>query len=134
MAFNGSSLQHPRERLRLPAISVLDTKSEVNFQSGRFFVTEIEFESIVNILTFHYWKIQVFCTFARSNFEMLINWGFVCGDLRVYGDFLRAFLEKDMLDPKGMFEKVSSQFPLEFLLMFDLFRDHACYNFNVSML
>ena len=70
MAFNGSSLQHPRERLPLPAISVLDTKPEVNFPSGRFFITEIEFR--VNILTFHYWKIQVFCTFVRNNFEMLI--------------------------------------------------------------
>ena len=124
MAFNGSNLQHPGERLPLPAISVLDTKPEVNFQSGRFFITEIE--SRVNILTFHYWKIQVFCTFVRNNFEMLINRGFVCGDLRVYADFLRAFLQKDMLDPKGMFKKDCSQFPLEFLLMFDLFRDHAC--------
>ena len=37
MAFNGSSLQHPQERLPLPAISVLDIKSEVNFQSGQYF-------------------------------------------------------------------------------------------------
>ena len=56
---------------------------------------------------------------------MLINRGFVCGDLRVYADFLRALLEKDMLDPKETFKNVCSQFPLEFLLMFDLFRDHA---------
>ena len=91
MAFNGSSLQHPQERLPLPAISVLDIKSEVNFQSGQYFITEIEFESRVNILTFHYWKIQVFCTFVRNNFEMLINRGFVCGDLRVYADFYVLF-------------------------------------------
>ena len=125
MALNISSLQHPRERLPLPAISVLDTKPEVNFQSGRFFITQIEFESRVNILTFHYWKIQIFYTFVRNNFEMLINRGFVCGDLRVYANFLRAFLEKDLSDPKGMFRKVCAQFPLEFLLMFGLFRDHA---------
>ena len=56
---------------------------------------------------------------------MLINRGFVCGDLRVYADFLRALLEKDMLDPRETFKNVCSQFPLEFLLMFDLFRDHA---------
>ena len=91
MAFYISSLQHPRERLPLPAISVLDTKPEVNFQSGRFFITQIEFESRVNILTFHYWKIQIFCTFVRNNFEMLINRGFVCGDLRVYADFYVLF-------------------------------------------
>ena len=126
MAFNGSSLQHTWERLPLPAISILDTKPEVNFQSGRFFITEIEFESRVNILTFHYWKIQVFCTFVRNNSEMLVNRSFLCGDLRVYADFLHAFLEKDMLDPRGMYKKVCSQFSLEFLLMFDLFRDHVC--------
>ena len=126
MAFNISSLQHPRERLPLPAISVLDTKPEVNFQSGRFFITQIEFESRVNILTFHYWKIQIFCTFVRNNFEMLINRDFVCGDLRVYAHFFCVFLEKDLSDPKGIFKKVCSQFPLEFLLMFDLFRDHVC--------
>ena len=57
---------------------------------------------------------------------MLVNRDFVYGDLRVYANFLRAFLEKDRLDPTGMFKKVCSQFPLEFLLMFDLFRDHAC--------
>ena len=125
MALNISSLQHPRERLPLPAISVLDTKPEVNFQSGRFFITQTEFESRVNILTFYHWKIQIFCTFVRNNFEMLINRGFVCGDLRVYANFLRAFLEKDLSDPKGMFRKVCAQFPLEFLLMFGLFRDHA---------
>ena len=91
MAFYISSLQHPRERLPLPAISVLDTKPEINFQSDHLFITQIEFESGANILTFHYWKIQIFCTFVRNNFEMLINRGFVCGDLRVYADFYELF-------------------------------------------
>ena len=45
MAFYISSLQHPRERLPLPAISVLDTKPEINFQSDHLFITQIEFES-----------------------------------------------------------------------------------------
>ena len=45
MALNISSLQHPRERLPLPAISVLDTKTEINFQSDHLFITQIEFES-----------------------------------------------------------------------------------------
>ena len=126
MAFNNSNLQHPRERLPLPAINVLDTKPEVNFQSGHFFIIQTEFESRVNILIFHHWKIQIFCTFVRNNFEMLVNMGFECGDLRVYTDFLCAFLEKDLSDPKGMFKNACSQFPSEVLLMFDLFRAHAC--------
>ena len=33
-----SNLTHPRERLPQPAINILDTKPEVNFQSGRFFI------------------------------------------------------------------------------------------------
>lgn len=57
---------------------------------------------------------------------MVINKGFVCGDLRVYSQFLVTFLNKDLTDPKGMFRKVCFQFPLEFLIMFDLFRENAC--------
>lgn len=57
---------------------------------------------------------------------MVTNKGFVCGDLRVYSQFLVTFLNKDLTDPKGMFRKVCFQFPLEFLIMFDLFRENAC--------
>ena len=45
MAFNSSGFRYPRERSALPAINILDTKPEVNFQSGRFFIQETEFES-----------------------------------------------------------------------------------------
>ena len=45
MTFNSSGFRHPRERSALPAINILDTKPEVNFQSGRFFIQETEFES-----------------------------------------------------------------------------------------
>ena len=32
-----NNLMHPLDRLPQPAIELLDTKPEVNFQSGRFF-------------------------------------------------------------------------------------------------
>ena len=50
MAFNSSALQHPRERLPQPAVSVLDTLPEVNFQCGCFFITRKDFELHLNIL------------------------------------------------------------------------------------
>lgn len=52
------SLQHSREKLPLPAISVLDTKPEVNFHSARFFIRETELESRIETITFQFWKIR----------------------------------------------------------------------------
>ena len=127
MDFSSSALQHPRERLPQPAVSVLDGGPEVNFQCGRFFITRQDFESHLNILTFHFWKIQIFSTFVKNNIDTVIERGFIHGDLKVFAHFLEnVFLEKVPADPKGMFKKVCFNFPFEFLIMFDLFREHAC--------
>ena len=128
------SLQHPREKLLLIAISVLDTKPEVHFQSGRFFIRETELKSRIEKITFQFWKIRVFCTFVRGNFHRVISGGFVHGDLRLYSDILGAFSERDISDPKGFFCRTYFQFPLEFLIMFDLFRENTSENFNFSVL
>lgn len=80
MAFN-SNLQHPRERLPQLAINVLDTKPEVNFQSGKFYIQQTEFESRISMINFQFWKIYAFCTFVENNFQKFINRGFVHGDL-----------------------------------------------------
>ena len=63
MAFNSNTPQHPRERLPQPVVSVLDNSPKVNFQCGRSFVTRQDFESRLNVLTFHFWTIQNFSTF-----------------------------------------------------------------------
>ena len=39
MNVNAGRIMHPGEKVPHPAVSVLDTSPEVNFQSGRFFVT-----------------------------------------------------------------------------------------------
>ena len=127
MAFNSSTLQHSREKLPQSAVSVLDTSAEVNFQCGCFLITKKNFESRLNILTFHLWKIQFFSTFIKNNIDVVIDKGFLYGDLKVFSHFLEnVFLNKVPIDPKGMFKKVCFNFPFEFLIMFDLFREHAC--------
>ena len=57
----------------------------------------------------------------------MVHKDFIYGDLKVFADFLEnAFLEKIPSDPKGIFKKLCLNFPFEFLIMFDLFREHAC--------
>ena len=94
MAFNSSTLQHPREKLPQPAISIFDASPEVNFQCG-FFITRKDFESRLNIVTFHLWKIQIFTTFVKNNINVVVGKDFIYGDLKVFGNFSEnAFLEK----------------------------------------
>ena len=64
MAHNSSSLMHPRDRLPQPVRSVLDTEPEVSFQSGRFYIHEIEFESRIQTINFQFWKIKAFSIFV----------------------------------------------------------------------
>lgn len=104
----------------------LDTSPEVNFQCGCFFVTRQEFESRLEFITFHFWKIQIFSTFVKNNVDILINKGFNCGDLKVFSQFLKkAFLISVCENPKGVFKKICTNFPFEFLIMFDFFREYA---------
>ena len=106
MAPNSSSLTHARDRLPQPATSVLDTKPEVNFQSGRFYIHETEFESRVQTICFQFWRIQAFSIFVKNNIGKIISKGFVHGDLRMYSEFLNMFLSKKFSDPKGTFRKI----------------------------
>ena len=101
---------------------MLDTRPEVNFQCGRFFIYEDEFEFCVNSLCSQFLKIQAFAKFVRDNHKKIINQRIVCGDLTMVSDFLNMFLTKEFVDPKGMFQKICRQHPFEFLIMFDFFR------------
>lgn len=124
MAYNNSScLTHPLERLPQPSIKFLDIKPEINFQSGRFYIHETDFESHIATISFLFWRIQVFSFFVRDNFQKVINKGFAHGDLHMHSDFLNMLLTKDFSDPKGMFRKICKQVPFEFLIMFDLSRE-----------
>ena len=57
MTYN-SSLTHPWERLPQPATNVLDIKPEVNFQLGRFYIHETEFESRIATISFQFWRFK----------------------------------------------------------------------------
>ena len=133
MAFNSSGFRHLRERSALPAINILDTKPEVNFQSGRFFIQETEFESWVGTITFQFWKTQAFCSFIKDIYQTIISRGFIHGDLHMYSYLLHLLLDKGIQNPKGMFRKVCFHYPLKFLIMFDCFRENASENFDVSV-
>ena len=126
-------MMHPGDRLPQPAIGVLDTKPEDNFQFGRFFILDTDFESRIATINYQFWRSQAFAVFLRDNYKKVNNRGFIHGDLIMYSDFLNMFLSKDFSDPKGMFRKIFRQFPLEILLMFDLSREDATKNFNVPL-
>ena len=101
--------------------------TEFNFKSRRFFITTREFESRINIIALQFWTIQIFAQFVKNNFDIVNKNGFGSADLKVYsqfldGNFLSGFSEK----PKELFKNVCVNFPFEFLVMFDLFREHAC--------
>lgn len=133
MAFNSSGFRHPHERSALPAINILDTIPGVNFKSGRFFIQETEFESRAGTITFQFWKIQALCSFVKDNYQTIISTGFIHGDLRMYSYLLHSLLDKGIQNPKGMFGKVCFHYPLDFLIMFDCFRENASENFDVSV-
>ena len=101
--------------------------TEFNFKSRRFFITTREFESRTNIIALQFWAIQIFAQFVKNNFDMVNKNGFVSGDLKVYshflgGNFLSGFSEK----PKELFKNVCVNFPFEFIVISELFREHAC--------
>ena len=101
--------------------------TEFNFKSRRFFITTREFESRINIIALQFWTIQIFAQFVKNSFDIVNKNGFGSADVKVYsqfldGNFLSGFSEK----PKELFKNVCVNFPFEFLVMFDLFRDHAC--------
>ena len=66
-----NNLMLPRDRLPQPAIiELLDTKPEVNFQSGRFFIHDVDFESHIALISHQ--CIQTFAVFARDNHKCLV--------------------------------------------------------------
>ena len=55
---------HPRERLPLVALAILNSKPNVNLQHGRVFITNEKFEMRVNVICFQFWKNQSFAKFV----------------------------------------------------------------------
>ena len=113
---------HLRERPPQHAIPLLDTRTEVNFQCGRFFISEDEFEFCINSLCSQFIKIQAFAKFVREDCKKIINGRVASGDLSMFSDFLNMFLTREFVDPKGMFRKICRQHPFEFFIICDFCR------------
>ena len=113
---------HLRERLPQHAVPLLNTRPEVNFQCGRFFIFQDEFEFRINSLCSQFTKIQAFAKFVRDNHKKIINGRVVPGDLAMFSDFSSRLLTRELVDPKGMFRKICRQHPFEFLITFDFCR------------
>ena len=75
---------HSRERLLLPATQILQSKTEINLQNDRFFMTVHEFEAKVNEICFQMWKIQAFAKFVADNYSKIKERYFVSGDLYMF--------------------------------------------------
>ena len=78
-----SHLKHPREKLPQPAVSVLDTNPDKNFQCSYCFITRQDFDSRMDFIASDIWKIEIFCKFIENNIDTVNNKGFVCGDVKV---------------------------------------------------
>ena len=125
--------RHPKERLPSIALKILETEPKTYFQLGRFFITVDEFETRINIISFHLLKIQSFPRFANKNYMKIKERHFLSGDLYISPEFLATFLSKEAVKPKGMFRKICRQHPFQFLLMFDLCREQGNMHAKILM-
>ena len=117
------ALRHPRERLPQPAPQILQTEPKIDLQHGRFYITLEEFKSRATCIRFQLWKIQAIAKFVTENDREIKKRHLVSGDLDMFLEFISIFLNKEFVDPKGIFGKICRLHPFEFLLMFDLCRE-----------
>ena len=115
--------RHHRERQPELALQILQTEPKIDLQHGRFFISVEEFESRVSCICFQLCKIQAFAKFETENYRKIKERRLVSRDVDMFLKFISIFLNKEFVDPKGMFRKICRQHPFEFLLMFDLCRE-----------
>ena len=109
-------LLHLRDRLPQPA-------PYISLEIGQFFITRDEFEIKVNQTGHDLQKIMDFAVFVRANKHKLTDRNLICGDIEIFSDFLLQFVVKEFISPRDLFKRLCSQFPFEFLLLFDLSRE-----------
>ena len=94
-------LLHPRDRLPQPA-------SYISLEIGRFFITRDEFEVKVNQIGHDLQKIMDFAVFVRANKHKLTDRSLICGDIKVFSDFLLQFVAKEFINPRDLFKRLCS--------------------------
>ena len=67
-------------------------------------------------------RIKSFVTFAKNNYDKIIQRRLMHGDIKIFTEILSIFLEKEFVNLKKMFETVSSKYQFEFLLLHYLSR------------
>lgn len=112
-----NNLLHPRDRIPKPA-------PMINLEQGRFYITKGELHMRMDNISSNVGKIKGFAQFSfRYHHKIILESQFVYGDLEIFVKLLSQFLEKEFLNPVFLFKKVCGQFPIEFLLHFDLCRE-----------
>ena len=72
---------HPRDRLPQPA-------PYISLEIGRTFITHDEFEVKVNQIGHDLQSIMDFAVFVRANKHKLTDRNLICGDIKIFSDFL----------------------------------------------
>ena len=61
--------------------------------------------------------------FAVIKNYLLFEKKLICGDVKIFARSMQEFLKKEFVDPQDMFVRVCYQYPFEFLLLCDLYRE-----------
>ena len=88
-------LLHPRDRLPQPAPRVTLENSR------RLFIIRDKFNLKVNQIGDDLEKIKEFALLCRVTNQKLIDKNYVCGDIKIFSDFLFQFVIKEFVDPRG---------------------------------
>ena len=86
-----NSLIHPWDRLS----QIAPTN---NLEQGRFFISIEEFEERLNIICNDICRIRCFCKFAADNFKKIQERRLICGDIKLFVDYISIFIKKDFVD------------------------------------
>lgn len=72
---------------------------KINLEQERFFITVEEFNSRVKEISGEQWRIKDFARFAIANYRKISDRCLMCGDIKLFCNFLETFLDKELVNP-----------------------------------
>ena len=99
---------HPRDRLQKIAPRII-------LEQGRFFISAEEFNGRMEEISRDLDRIIAFASFTVNNHNKINQRRLLSGDVKVFADLLKDFLDKEFTNLKKMFKSVCSQFQFGFL-------------------
>ena len=111
MASNFSAVIHSRDRLPKMA-------PRINFEQGRCFISNEEFEARINEISCELWKMKEFAKFFVGNYKKIKERRLACSDGQIFVESLSVFLEKEFVSTKNIFKKTCKQYPFEAFFYF----------------